>query len=29
MVECVAAWLEGSGETLDKPTHFENREGNY
>ena len=29
MVEWTAAWLGKGGETLGKPTRFENREGNY
>jgi nucleoside-diphosphate-sugar epimerase len=29
MVEWIATWLEGGGETLGKPTHFEARDGNY
>lgn len=29
MVEWVATWLEGGGETLGKPTHFETRDGKY
>lgn len=29
MVEWIATWLEGGGETLGKPTHFETRNGKY
>ena len=29
MIEWVAAWLEGGGSTLGKPTHFETRDGKY
>lgn len=29
MVEWIATWLEGGGETLGKPTHFETRDGKY
>ncbi|MCB1230909.1 MAG: NAD(P)-dependent oxidoreductase [Verrucomicrobiae bacterium] len=29
MVEWIASWLEGGGETLGKPTHFETRDGKY
>jgi dTDP-4-dehydrorhamnose reductase len=29
LVQHVAAWLRGGGETLDKPTHFESRDGSY
>jgi nucleoside-diphosphate-sugar epimerase len=29
LCDWVADWLERGGETLDKPTHFENRDGNY
>src|SRR5699024_6676794 len=29
MIAWVADWIERGGETLGKPTHFENREGNY
>lgn len=29
MIDGVADWIERGGETLDKPTHFQNREGNY
>lgn len=29
MMEWIAAWLERGGETLGKPTHFENRDGSY
>jgi len=29
MIDWIAAWLKRGGPTLDKPTHFENRDGNY
>ncbi len=29
LIEWVAAWLQQGGPTLDKPTHFEVRDGNY
>ena len=29
LIEWVAAWLLNDGETLNKPTHFENRDGTY
>lgn len=29
MIEWIAGWLERGGETLGKPTHFENRDGSY
>ena len=29
LVRHVATWLENGGETLDKPTHFETRDGSY
>ncbi|NNE92413.1 MAG: NAD(P)-dependent oxidoreductase [Verrucomicrobiales bacterium] len=29
MIDLIARWLESGGELLDKPTHFENREGKY
>ena len=29
LIQHVSAWLDHGGETLDKPTHFEAREGNY
>ncbi|QST01728.1 NAD(P)-dependent oxidoreductase [Pontibacillus sp. ALD_SL1] len=29
MIEWTADWLEHNGETLDKPTHFQEREGKY
>lgn len=29
MIEWIASWLERGGETLGKPTHFENRDGSY
>lgn len=29
LVQHVATWLENGGETLDKPTHFETRDGSY
>jgi len=29
MIEWISAWLERGGETLGKPTHFENRDGSY
>lgn len=29
MIEWIATWLEGGGETLGKPTHFETRDGKY
>jgi nucleoside-diphosphate-sugar epimerase len=29
MIEWIAAWLERGGETLGKPTQFQNRDGNY
>lgn len=29
MIDWIAGWLERGGETLGKPTHFENRDGSY
>ncbi len=29
MIDWIANWLDRGGETLDKPTHFQNRDGNY
>ena len=29
MIDWIATWLEQDGETLGKPTHFENRDGSY
>jgi nucleoside-diphosphate-sugar epimerase len=29
MVEWIAEWVQGGGESLDKPTHFQVREGNF
>jgi len=29
MIDWTATWLEQGGETLNKPTHFESRDGNY
>lgn len=29
MIEWISDWLEVDGETLNKPTHFENRDGKY
>ena len=29
MLDWVADWLKNDGELLDKPTHFEVRDGNY
>jgi nucleoside-diphosphate-sugar epimerase len=29
MLPWIAGWVERGGETLDKPTHFENRSGNF
>lgn len=29
MIDWIAAWLQRGGPTLDKPTHFENRDGAY
>ena len=29
MIEQLAAWLEQGGETIDKPTHFQERKGNF
>jgi hypothetical protein len=29
LIEMTADWLEGGGQTLDKPTHFEARDGRF
>jgi nucleoside-diphosphate-sugar epimerase len=29
MIDLVTTWLEGGGETIDKPTHFQTRSGNF
>lgn len=29
MTDWIVAWIERGGSTLDKPTHFQNRDGNY
>ncbi len=29
MIEWTALWVDGGGETIDKPTHFQERSGNY
>jgi NAD dependent epimerase/dehydratase family len=29
LIEMTADWLEGGGQTLDKPTHFESRDGRF
>jgi hypothetical protein len=29
MVDWIAQWLDRGGQTLGKPTHFQNRDGNY
>jgi nucleoside-diphosphate-sugar epimerase len=29
MIELVAAWIDAGGKTLDKPTHFQEREGKF
>lgn len=29
MIELVATWVEGGGETLDKPTHYQTRSGQF
>jgi len=29
MLELIAAWIKAGGQTLDKPTHFQEREGKF
>ena len=29
MLELIAAWIKVGGQTLDKPTHFQEREGKF
>ena len=29
MIEMTAKWVQSEGETLDKPTHFQERQGNF
>jgi hypothetical protein len=29
LIDHVSAWLDQGGETLDRPTHFEARDGSY
>jgi hypothetical protein len=29
MIDWITDWLQRDGETLDKPTHFQTRDGNY
>jgi hypothetical protein len=29
MIEVIAGWVKAGGKTLDKPTHFQEREGQF